>query len=674
MVYDPNQRFINLVPGGNGIFYAIQADGELLWYRHSGWATGAATWASGSGRVLGVGWHQFTFVMAGSDGQIFAVRADGSMHWYRYVLSNTETGAGQWHPSSGAQIGSGFNQFPRMFGGFDGVFYGLDGAGDLYWFRYSGIDGTNTWGANSGSWIGSGWNQYMWLWADPSGVIYGARQGGTLAWWRYVVSNTTTGAGTWANKGAAIEIGDGWGDSDQKFVFSNTGGTIYSIQLDDSTVPGMDNTLVWNMLSNTTTVNTTGTAWSNSGVALTISTGITHQAEAALQGYPSAISTPQGGSVGIQVSTTWPDYTATILRLAPSGASGAPVTAVPATSYSGRFQQLPTGYRSAGCGWSTDFTVSPTSTWASGVYTARLNSPAGNQHDVVFVVRPQTPQNKIAVLLPTSTYHAYNTWGGHDQYTLGEDTTQRVMSLLRPSNSTTTAATGFISHTLYSDLLLLDWMTANNIAFDVYSDGDIDATGSTWLSSYKALVLCSHPEYWTQTARQNVINYTSAGGRVIATGGNCIYEEVSYSPDGNTVTYRIPTGDRNLFENLNEFESPVIGLEFNSASYMDFYPYKVETNHAFLNGTGLVVGSTFGADGYNGAASGWEIDWATDVVTGQVIIAAGQNPAGGGSMCYVPFAKGGWAFTTGSIAFNGAIPSDTVIQKILSNVFAAAVL
>jgi N,N-dimethylformamidase len=674
MTYDSNQRFLSFVPGGNGVLYAIQADGALLWYQHTGWANGTQVWSPGSSLVIGSGWHQFTTVLANSDGQIYALRPDGTLLWYRYILSNSTTGAGSWAAGSGSVIGNGFNRFARIFGGWGGVVYGLDAAGDMYWYRYAAGNGTNAWGANTGALIGSGWNEYPWLMADPDGVIYGVQQGGNLNWWRYNVPNVNTGIGAWANGGSAITIGNGWGDVGQKVAWSNTSGAIYAVVLDTAQVPKTDNLLTWFRLQNSETVDSSGVAWYNGANAVTVGNGFTQQASAALQGYPSALSTPQGGSVGIQVSTTWPTYTASVLRLAPAGASGAPVTVVPQTSHTGTFKQLPSGYRSSGCGWATDFTVPTTSSWLSGIYSAQLLSSYGNEHDVVFIVRPSTPTNKIAVVVPTNTYHAYNTWGGHDQYTAGQATGQRTVSLLRPSVTTLINPTGYINHTLYSDLLLYSWMTANNIAFDVYTDADVDANTGNWMSSYKGIVLGSHPEYWTQTARQNVINYLAAGGRVIATGGNSLYEEVSYTSNGSAVVFRTTSGDRNLFEDLGLFESDVIGLEYNAATYMDFYPYQVQTDHAFLNGTGLTVGGTFGASGYNVAASGWEVDWAVEGITGQIVIAQGTNPNGGGSMCYVPMANNGWVFTTGSISFNGSISGDPDIQRILTNVFAAAVL
>jgi Tachylectin len=42
--------------GGDGILYAVQDNGDLLWYRHDGWRDGSFTWAAGSGKRVGTRW------------------------------------------------------------------------------------------------------------------------------------------------------------------------------------------------------------------------------------------------------------------------------------------------------------------------------------------------------------------------------------------------------------------------------------------------------------------------------------------------------------------------------------------------------------------------------------------------------------------------------------------
>ncbi len=213
MTFDPNQRFLRVVPGGNGILYGIQADGILYWYRHLGWQNGGVSWANGgSGRQIGADWHQFTTVLAAADGQFFAFHADGTLFWYRYVLNDSNTGAGSWHPASGSVIGRGFNRYQRIFGGFDNVLYAEDANGNLFWYRYSAGNGGFGW-ANGGNGlqIGSGWRPFVEAWADAGGVVFGVYQTGDLYWWRRIVQNSSTGAGYWVNGGKGIQIGTGLG-------------------------------------------------------------------------------------------------------------------------------------------------------------------------------------------------------------------------------------------------------------------------------------------------------------------------------------------------------------------------------------------------------------------------------------------------------------------------------
>lgn len=674
MAFDAKQRFLSFVPGANGVIFAIQADGALLWYQHTGWAGGTASWAPASGTTIGTGWHQFTTVLASGDGQLYGLRPDGTMLWYRLNSMNANTGAYSWASNSGAQIGSGFDAYARLIGGWNGVFFAIDFDGNLAYFYYAAGNGSATWANGNGTVIGNGFNLLTKAFADPNGVIYGVLQSASLSWWRYNVTNVNSGAGFWSNGGNGIEVGTDWGEASQTATFSNTSGVIYGVAVNLSVPLGTDNVLEWYRLNNSDAIDSAGVSWYNDGSPANVGTGWTNEPSGALQGYPSALSTAQGGSIGIQVSTTWPTYTASVLRLAPSS-TGSPVTVTAAASHTGTLKKLPGGYRSNGCGWSTDFSIATTTSWQSGVYAAQLTSPQGNVHNVMFVLTPSTPTNKIAFVVPTNTYTAYNSWDGHDQYTDGQDGVQRTVTMLRPARDTAISATGIINHTLYSDLLLMNWMTSAGIGYDVYTDLDVDGTGDTWMPEYKAVVLASHPEYWTETARENLNSYLNGAGRVISTGGNAIYEMVSYSSDGTAIIFRDTSGDRNFFTNYGEFESDLLGTDYNAATYLDFYPYQVQNDHAFLNGTGLSVGDTFGADGYNGPASGWEVDWAASGIPGLVVIAQGQNPNGGASMCYTPSNPGtGWVLATGSISFNGAVPVDPAIQTILTNAFAAAVL
>ncbi|MGP3775931.1 N,N-dimethylformamidase beta subunit family domain-containing protein [Streptomyces sp. SDT5-1] len=683
MAYDPQQRFLNLVPGGNGIIYAIQADGKLYWYRHTNWSTGTpASWAnSGSGRVIGNGgWQKFRFVLAAADGQIFAFMPNGDLLWYRYILSNSSTGAGSWHAASGTRIGTQWN-FPRVIGGWNNVFFAQEGNGDLRWYKYTGTNGSFSWAANSGARIGTQWQPYTQLFADPNGVIYGTRHGSALSWFRYL---GTDGSFKWANGGQAIDttmLGPF-----ERGLFSNGSGTIYKIQTSTANPPGADTRLQWQRLLNSETVDTKGVQWAN-GSGSVVGSGFTREECAALQGYPTTVSARQGTSLGIHVSTTFPSYTSSTLRLAP--ATGNPIVVTQPTSRTGKFQPLQSGYHSAGCGWSTSFSVAvgTGSSWPSGIYASQLKSSHGKEHNVMFVVRPTTPQRQIAVLVPTNTYNAYNFWGGHNQYTTGQSGAQRTVSMQRPNMGTSwdngyRASPGIIDHLLYSDLLLLRWMTSKSIAYDCWADTDLHATGASWLrtsaqgGTYKALVLTTHPEYFTQTARDNLVAFQNSGGRIIYLGGNGIYERMRYTADGNAIVFRRADGSRDVYADAGQSEEQILGVSHYGPTYMSFSPYQVRdtANNPFTPGTGLSVGDVFGSSSYDIAASGWEVDRRQADVPGSVLIAEGMNKTGGAEMLYVPpTGTKGWVFTAGSLSFTGSVPTDSAVQKLLQNVFTQAV-
>ncbi|MEO3777193.1 tachylectin-related carbohydrate-binding protein [Micromonospora sp. B11E3] len=150
--YDPQQRFIQVVGGGNGVLYGIRADGALVWYRHSDWQALKTGWASGSGRIIGNGFHQFLNVFGSADGSLYCLRADGTLRRYRYVCSDLETGAGSWADASGVQIGSGFHRYPRLFG-FTGYVYGVTADGDVYAYRFN--PATGTWTDAYGTHVGN---------------------------------------------------------------------------------------------------------------------------------------------------------------------------------------------------------------------------------------------------------------------------------------------------------------------------------------------------------------------------------------------------------------------------------------------------------------------------------------------------------------------------------------
>ncbi|GAA3627977.1 hypothetical protein GCM10022267_12880 [Lentzea roselyniae] len=157
-----------------------------------------------------------------------------------------------------------------------------------------------------------------------------------------------------------------------------------------------DHELRWYKLRNHTTVDRDGVVWINGNGAL-VGTGFTVTRAANLQGYTSW-SVPEGGQLPVVIEQ-----------------GGAHEVWAPRT-FTGRRQLLQQGYRANGCNWQTDSTV-PGGSWESGFHVVKLEGAYGMRQYIPFVVKPQQPRHKVALLLPYLTHNAYNHWGGHFQYT-----------------------------------------------------------------------------------------------------------------------------------------------------------------------------------------------------------------------------------------------------------------
>src|SRR2546425_982172 len=93
-----------------GRIFAIQ-DGDLLWYQYvgngAGDRSGATGWAPNSGNVVGNGWADFQRIV-GTGSTLFAIQPDGDLLWYRYNGDGTadRSGATGWAPNSGNVVGN----------------------------------------------------------------------------------------------------------------------------------------------------------------------------------------------------------------------------------------------------------------------------------------------------------------------------------------------------------------------------------------------------------------------------------------------------------------------------------------------------------------------------------------------------------------------------------------
>jgi N,N-dimethylformamidase len=203
-------------------------------------------------------------------------------------------------------------------------------------------------------------------------------------------------------------------------------------------------------------------------------------------------------------------------------------------------------------GWETDFTYTVPQDLKSGVYAVRLRAGDDESYGTFFV-RPQrgTATSKLAFLASTVTYMAYAnyqwhlhecfaevtdlSWTALDQNDLflhehpevglstydthRDGSGVRYASRLRPVLNTS-PKTSLGSYNLNLDTLVLGWLEAQGIDYDVITDEDLHHEGVGLLERYRTVITGAHPEYFTTPMWDGLRSYIARGGRLAYLGGN----------------------------------------------------------------------------------------------------------------------------------------------------------
>lgn len=117
------QEYTSVFATSDGVLYAITPDGDLYWYQHKGWETGTNEWAEKGRQLVGQdGWQAFRSVFATGDGVLYAVTHEGNLYWYKH--EDWQTGAGKL--GDGKLVGEGgWQTYASVFATGDGVLYAI---------------------------------------------------------------------------------------------------------------------------------------------------------------------------------------------------------------------------------------------------------------------------------------------------------------------------------------------------------------------------------------------------------------------------------------------------------------------------------------------------------------------------------------------------------------------
>jgi len=197
----------------------------------------------------------------------------------------------------------------------------------------------------------------------------------------------------------------------------------------------------------------------------------------------------------------------------------------------------------------------------SGMYAVRLSNELGEDLVPFFVRAPSgRPSAPLAFIAPTFSYTAYsNFWHvfppesgyqtddaahylsrhpelGMSMYMRHRDGSgvshvswRRPMVDMRLDRRLPTR--GNAGREVSGDLFLIEWLEAEDIAYDVVTDLDVHTEGVNLLSSYKCVLTGGHPEYVSGEILDALQSYVDNGGRLMSLGGNGFYWVTSLDRD-----------------------------------------------------------------------------------------------------------------------------------------------
>jgi len=267
-----------------------------------------------------------------------------------------------------------------------------------------------------------------------------------------------------------------------------------------------------------------------------------------IEGYCFPQSAEPGESLPLHVSTDAPAFDVEIAR---EGATREVVWR--AEGVRGHAHPTPDDAAAIGCGWPPTLEIPIGEDWRSGYYAVTLT--AGEERAEAFLVvrpGPSTPRASMILVLATTTWNAYNDWGGPSLYTGGT----RV-SFERP------LARGFLDkpepmrrkmqsepdrealwYFEWAEPLGLSvwsggagwatwerdfvrWAEANGYELDVATSEDLEQHPEV-LDGHRLYLSVGHDEYWSRGMRETLDAFTDAGWNAAIFSGNTCFWQVRF--------------------------------------------------------------------------------------------------------------------------------------------------
>ncbi len=255
---------------------------------------------------------------------------------------------------------------------------------------------------------------------------------------------------------------------------------------------------------------------------------------APIEGYATSTGVVQGEVLELHVSTEALTYDVIIEdALDPLNVLSA-YPDLPGTTFA-----VPDSAFAWGCNWPVTLAVPVDPQWPSGVYYARLVAPdvelgseAGADTSFVpFVVLEDDPGSTSPILfqLSTTTYNAYNAWGGKSLY---------------PQNSTNNRRSYFVSTQRpfdeergkgqfpWYERPLAAWFRTEGIPVEFCTNLELHRDPNL-TAPYQLFLSVGHDEYYSKPMYDQLEGFRNAGGNLAFLSGNDIFWQVRF--EGETM-------------------------------------------------------------------------------------------------------------------------------------------
>jgi hypothetical protein len=368
-----------------------------------------------------------------------------------------------------------------------------------------------------------------------------------------------------------------------------------------------------------------------------------------VEGYTSQESYEPGDVVAVHCSSAVAEFSVQVTRV---GARREVVWSTPAVP--GEFRDVPDDAPSSGCGWPSTFDIPVGPDWRSGFYEIRFSWPGSEETGdegtyACFVVRSTNPTPGTALLvLSTTTWQAYNEWGGSGIYR-GESKASadrpydrgflfkrldlpamRVVDTAAKPDPRQTALSKYFAETGYGlrsanagwfqwERLFVEWAETNGYALDYATSSDLHFRPEV-LEGRQLMLSVGHDEYWSAGMRDTVEGFAADGGNIAFFSGDLSSAKIRFEPDGRSWSSYLdpanlsadpewPDGDFTALWGHPALDRPEAQMSGVSTGFAGYGRFGLSTprssrgftiqlaDHWALAGTGLQWGDTIGIDG-----------------------------------------------------------------------------